>query len=181
MEREREREVGRYEGRRTKHAWIKAHCVPAKLLNDPLAETWTRLATKLKLSRLLLLPCSQEYCSDVTVFDSCTQGTLLWSTHGILLCFYIVRLTFQHFHGHLCAGLGMSETIRSCFNYSAKGSWSKSATWNTKRGSVGRNVNAAHGRHEKEKRPSVLTFTPTTDTFTFVCAASFICSVLILL
>ena len=181
MEREREREVGRYEGRRTKHAWIKAHCVPAKLLNDPLAETWTRLATKLKLSRLLLLPCSQEYCSDVTVFDSCTQGTLLWSTHGILLCFYIVRLTFQHFHGHLCAGLGMSETIRSCFNYSAKGSWSKSATWNTKRGSVGRNVNAAHGRHEKEKRPSVLTFTPTTDTFTFVCAASFIRSVLILL
>lgn len=39
-------------------------------------------------------------------------------------------------------------------------------------------MNAAHGRHEKEKRPSVLTFTPNTDTFTFLCATGFIRTIL---
>lgn len=77
--------------------------------------------------------------------------TLLGPTHGFLLGFHTGCLTFQHFHSHLCAGLGMTETISGCLDHPAKGSWSKSATWNTKIGSVGRGVNATHGRPEKER------------------------------
>jgi len=72
--------------------------------------------------------------------------------HGCCLCFYIMCLTFQHFHCHFCAGLGMRETVRSCLDYPAKCSWSKSATWNTKKGSVGQSVKGAHIRPEKVER-----------------------------
>lgn len=111
---------------RTKHTESRTHCVLAKLLKDLLAETQTRLATKLKLSRLLLSLCSQEYdAAGVTSFDSYSMRSLHCShnyAHGFQLCFYIVALTFQHFHSHFCAGLGMSETIGSCLDHPAKGS-----------------------------------------------------------
>lgn len=67
------------------------------------------------------------------------------------LFFYIKCLTLQHFHCHFNAGLGMRESVRGGLHHPAKGSWSKSATWNTEKGSVGRGVNAAHGRPERGK------------------------------
>lgn len=82
MVRKRKREGGR-ENKRTKHTEIRTHCILAKLLIDQLAETRTRLATKLKLSRLLLSLCSQEYGSGVTIFDSYTQ-----ETHMALYCVF---------------------------------------------------------------------------------------------
>lgn len=56
------------------------------------------------------------------------------------VCYYILCLTLQHFHSHLHAGLGVSESeaIGGCLDHPAKGSRSKSATWSTKRGSVRR-------------------------------------------
>lgn len=48
----------------------------------------------------------------------------------------------------------MSETIGSCLDHPAKGSWSKSATWNTKKDSVGQSLKGAadHQQHiVKEK------------------------------
>lgn len=96
------------------------------------------LAPKLKLSRLSL---------------SVLTGT--WQLRGLYygfeMCFSVACLTFQHFHSHLYARLGMIETVRSGLDHPAKGSWSKSATWNTKEGSVGWDVNGAHVVFSKVK------------------------------
>lgn len=151
-----EREGGVWEWR-TKHIQIRTHCVLAKLLNDLLAKTRTSLAGTVKLSRLLLALCWEEYGTCVTVFDSYTYGdtTVVHTRLSTMLFQLFTRLTFQHFHSHFCAGPGMSETIRSCLNHPAKRSWSKSATWNTKKGSVGQGVNAAYGGLEREMRTSL--------------------------
>lgn len=127
----------------------KGHCERTKItqtdlflpdcLIDPLAAPQAGLAAQLKLSRLPVLTGTRLWCHSV------------WQLYVCGLCFSINRLTLQHFHCHFYAGLGMRESMRSGLDHPAKGSWSESATWKTQKGSVGGDVNGAHGRSKRGK------------------------------
>lgn len=88
--------------RETKHTETRTHCVLAKLFNDPLAETQTRLATKPKLSRLLPTLSSQEYGTGVTVFDSYAGDFTVVPTLLTQICTWL-SVVFLHCMSYISA------------------------------------------------------------------------------
>lgn len=87
---------------------------------------------------------SDSYAGDSTLLSALFTQMHTWlSEVGFFFFVMLCCLTFQHFHCHFCAGLWMSETVCSCLDHPAKGSRSKSATWNTKTDLVGDSLNRA--------------------------------------